>query len=401
MRIAVFSDHFYPELGGIQDSIESLARGLAARGHQVDFYVPRYYEKEYIQAELPVGEIELGPSITVHRLASLPYPGSTQQTRFAIPSYALISSIRKKRPDIIHSQTIFGLGLEAIAASKLWGVPLLSTNHMAMEVYATYLSPAFLKNFKRYLRWYYNQCDFVSAPAAFVFDELGKLAVPHEIISNPIDQSIFRLYSEEERQQAKRAVGLSGPTVVYAGKLAQEKRIDLLIQALPLLAQKIPGITLALAGHGDEAPSLAALAESLGVEEHVRFFGTLPKPKLAELFAASDAFVTLSMSEVQSMSQLQALACGLPVVCARSKALEEGVAGSQSVVLVDAEDLGAFVDITASILADPALQHQLRDKSAASVEPYSLASIAAQWEGVYQKVIAAFSISLAEKASGR
>lgn len=52
MRVAFFSDNFHPELGGIQDSIEVLARQLATHGHQIDFYVPRYSARDYARAGL-------------------------------------------------------------------------------------------------------------------------------------------------------------------------------------------------------------------------------------------------------------------------------------------------------------------------------------------------------------
>src|SRR5258708_25177822 len=165
MRVAIFSDNFYPELGGIQDSIFSLAKELARNKHQVDFYVPKATAQDYKVAGLRFSELNLGKNVTVHRLYSLPYPSPTKQSRFVFPTGLRWMELEKRRPDIIHTQTFFGVGLEAILASRMLKIPIIGTDHWAITEFSHY-SPFRREIFSwyslQYVSWYYNRCDFVT-----------------------------------------------------------------------------------------------------------------------------------------------------------------------------------------------------------------------------------------------
>lgn len=383
MRIAIFSDHFHPELGGIQDAVDCLARGLAARGHEIDIYVPRYSPKEYRRAGAPLREPDLGPSISIHRQASIPYRSSSLQTRVILPSYTPISLMKHRRPDIIHSHTVFGLGLAALAAARFWAVPLVATYHMAMAVNATYIPANLLKNFTAYVRWYLNQCDFVSAPAGFVFDELGKNLRPrHEVISNSIDLDLFSAPRPGPSTNAHKR-----PTLIYAGKFAQEKRVDLLVAGLQKIRETIPEATLSLAGHGDQQGKLNELAQALNIKDSIHFTGTLDKKQLAHAYQASDIFVSMSSSEVQSVSQMQAMACGLPVVCARREdGTDSASPADQGIIAVAPNAVDDFANAIKRLVAKPAMRSEMSRLATSAMQPYSISSISAQWEQQYVEV---------------
>ncbi len=380
MRIALFSDHFRPELGGIQDSVECLARGLAARGHEVDLYVPQYSRREYERAGVPEGEPDLGPRIEIHRIASLPYRGPNLQSRLVLPSPVSISLMKRRRPDIIHSHTVFGLGLQALAAAKFWEVPLIATHHMAQKVFATYVSANMLRGFVRYLRWYFNQCDFVSAPAKHVFDELGAISAPHEVIWNAIDLDLFAPANAID-DEARR------PTMIYAGKLVVEKRVDLLIRSLADIRRTVPDVTLVIAGHGDQQPTLQLQARRLGVADNVQFVGTLNKSDLAAKFRKSDIFVSMSNSEVQSISQMQAMACGLPVVCASPKEPPQAMQSPEfGVVPIEPEAEDRFSASVTHLLSHPDERRDLASRAVETIASCSISAIAKSWEDRYADV---------------
>ena len=82
----MFTDYFFPELGGIQDSIATISRSSARRGHLVDIYAPRYAKRDYRRIGATVRERDLGANVRVRRRPSLPFPSSTQQSRVALPS---------------------------------------------------------------------------------------------------------------------------------------------------------------------------------------------------------------------------------------------------------------------------------------------------------------------------
>ncbi|UVK57538.1 glycosyltransferase (plasmid) [Mesorhizobium sp. AR02] len=388
MRIAIFSDNFHPELGGIQDSIEALAKALGQRGHAVDFYVPHYGRREFERINAMPVELNLGPHIRVHRLHSVPFPSSTKQSRAVFPTPASWLHLpMAARPDVIHTQTFFGAGLNALLAGRRLGVPVAGTNHTAIKAFGSYL-PFGMDAAAAYVLWYYNHCDFVTAPSLSVFNELGqdRLRRPLEVVSNPIATDIFRPVSPAMKRKLRTALRLHGPTIVYAGRLGSEKNIDPILHALALLKQRVPSAELVIAGHGSQERHLRALVQRLCLEPSVRFVGTLTKSNLAELFQASDVFVTMSTSETQGMALLQAMACGIPVIGANARALPEFIANDRG-FLVEASDVASLADRLADLFGHSHVRSRLGRGGASYVKQFATERIADQWEHHYQLLI--------------
>lgn len=392
MKIAMFSDNFYPELSGISDSIVTLAKELAKKGHEIHFYAPKYSAKDYLKAGLPEQEPDLGPNIKFHRLFSFSVPSPTGQSRLVIPLGLSLNSIRKVRPDIIHSQLFFGVGLEALLAAKLNKIPMVGTNHTAITEFVRYL-PIRANWFKslalKYATWYYNCCDYVTAPSQAVFNEMipNGFHKPHESISNPIDLITFSPEENKagENDEIRKKFRLSESTVIYAGRLAEEKNIDVIIRAIALVKEKIPTITLALAGHGAAEESLKKEAEKLGVTKHMKFLGTLDKPTLAKAYRASKIFCIMSTSETQSMTLMQAMGCGLPVIGANARALPEYI-NKENGFVIEPGDHKTLANKIISLLQNADLAAELSRGSLAMVQKYSTGQIANRWEEVYKKI---------------
>jgi glycosyltransferase involved in cell wall biosynthesis len=388
MRIAIFSDNFYPEIGGIQDSIEALAKALGRRGHAVDFYVPRYGNREFQRIDAAPVELDLGARIRIHRLWSVPFPSSTRQSRAVFPTPAWRFRLPDAaRPDVIHTQSFFGVGLNALLMGRRLGIPVVGTNHTAVRAFGSYL-PFGMDAAVAYVLWYYNRCNLITAPSRSVFDELGqgRLRRPLEVVSNPIATDVFLPVAPAVKCRLKAELRLPGPTIVYAGRLGSEKNIGPILHALALLKQRIPSVELVIAGHGSQEPRLRGLAQQLGLGPSVRFAGTLPKSGLAELFQASDAFVTMSTSETQGMALLQAMACGIPVIGANARAIPEYI-GSDRGFVVEASDAASLSARLADLLGNRDLRLQLGAGGASYVQQFATERIADQWEDHYQLLI--------------
>jgi glycosyltransferase involved in cell wall biosynthesis len=388
MRIAIFSDHFHPELGGIQDSVESLATALGRRGHAVDFYAPRYAQAEYRRVGLEPGELRLGERVSISRFASLPFPSATDQSRLVLPlPWRWLRLLRRRRPDVIHTQTFFGVGLEALLVARILGIPIVGTNHMAIKAFAAYL-PFKSRWAVDYVLWYYNHCDFVTAPSQSVFDDLGLFMRPvcHSVISNPIDTMTYAPVTLDYRRALKVELGLNDTTLCYAGRLGVEKSIDVVFRAIALVRERLPSIELVLAGHGAHERALHNLAFELDITQNVRFLGTLEKAKLAMVLQASDIFVTMSTSETQGMAMLQAMACGLPAIGARSRALPEFI-DVDTGITVEPEDHVGLAESIIQLLTDDERRRRLGRQAAASVGRFGVDAVAGQWEALYLQLL--------------
>jgi glycosyltransferase involved in cell wall biosynthesis len=161
------------------------------------------------------------------------------------------------------------------------------------------------------------------------------------------------------REELREEFGLTGPTLVFAGRLTAQKALDLGIEAA-----RRAGIELVIAGDGPDRSAL----ERLG---YGRFLGALPREKILALFRAGDASLLSSSWENFPHSVVEALAVGTPVIATRTggvaEVLEDGVNG----LLVEPGDVEALTAAIDRFFADPALAGLLSDNAVASVADYA------------------------------
>ncbi len=392
MRIAIFSDNFYPELSGIADSIIVLSKELARRGHTVHFYAPRYAHKDYFKMQHPSAEDpDLGKNITFTRFSSMPYPTGTGQARLVVPTGLRWLSIKKHQYDLIHTQMFFGVGLEALAAAKGLKIPLVGTNHTAIREFLRY-SPIHSSWIDRkilsYVNWYYEKCVLTTAPSESVLKEMRGYGFKGEarVVSNPIDHQMFHPLPEGDRERLKKKFGFNDTTVIHAGRLSEERNIDVMIRAMPQVVKKVPEAMLALAGHGSDQEKLRKLSVSLGVERSVVFIGTLTKPDLNEAYNAAELFVITSTSDTQSMVMMQAMSAGLPIIAVRARAFPEYV-NEKNGMLVRPGDPDDVARSMIHMLSNRSERIRLGNSARESVQKFSPEAVADVWEDIYSEVV--------------
>lgn len=402
MRIAIFSDNFYPELSGISDSVIALSKELAKRGHFVDFYVPSYPKEDYDRANLPNREMDLGDHVKVIRFVSFPYQTGTGQGRFVIPDGFRAATVFRFHPDVIHTQLFFGVGLEAIFAARILRKPVIGTNHTALKEFLKY-SPFqqtwFNNGLLKYVNWYYERCELVTAPSQSVFDEmvaLGFKNVKSRVISNPIDTKTFRPLATGAPDRAvykanlKKKLGFSKHTIFSAGRLSDDKNPDVLIKALAIVKKKIPDAKLVFAGRGASQEKLQKRAEQLGIASSVTFLGFVSQPTLVEAYNASEVFGIASTSDTQSLVMMQAMACGIPVVGVRARALPEYINDKNGFV-VEPGDENAIAEKCVYLLKKPDVATALGEGGRIYAQKFSEPAIGADWEKIYRDVIESYN----------
>ncbi len=391
MRIAIFSDNFYPELSGISDSVISLARTLAARGHAINFYVPRYAPDDYAAAGLPAREIDLGENVHITRFASFSYRATgTGHARFVIPLGVRAVEIARFNPDVIHTQLFFGVGLEALLAGWILKKPVVGTNHTALKEFLKYspIKSAWSDNaLLQYVNWYYERCTIVTAPSRSVFEEmvaLGFKNTEYEVISNPIDTKMFRPLAE--KIALKKKFGLTGSTMIHDARLSDERSPDVLFDALPIIRKSVPNAMLAFAGKGTSEEKLRARAKALGIGDSVIFLGFLDQPTLNDAYNASEVFAIASTGDTQSLVMMQAMASGLPVVGVRARGLPEYINANNG-FLVEPNNPKEMAERVAHLLNDPGASKKLAMGARTYAEQFSPEAIGADWEKIYEKAI--------------
>lgn len=393
MKIAVFSDNFYPELSGISDSLVEQARELCGLGDEIVFHAPRYSKKDFAVSHLPYQEIRIGEGVSVKRLFALPFPAPTKQGRMVIPFFMSWIPLLKNRPDIIHTHLFFGAGFEGLVTSFFLKRPLIGTSHTPLTEFLQYspIQAKFLQKFAlRFVSWYYNRCDFVTAPSQGILDEMKQYGFtkPSRVISNPIDLDNFFPATEYEHAALKKEFGLTSFTVLYTGRLAPEKHIDDVIRAIALLKETIPEICLAITGHGEGEASLRELAKGLGIEGHVKFFGTVSPEDHARIYRAADVFAIMSTAETQSLSMMKAMASSIPALGARARGLAEYIKHNENGYLIEPGDYKTLSEKILFLYQHPEERVRLGQGGMATVKQFSRAKIAEEWQSLYKDVVA-------------
>lgn len=389
MRIAFFSDNFYPELSGITDTITTTSKELRARGHEVCYVVPYYAPAEYTTAsrQYPLrpedDTIEGAPIV---RLPSIKMPVSpTGQSRLAFPTGASFEFLDRFKPDIIHTNSPYGAGWEAVKAARRYRVPLIGTNHTAIEDFFPF-------GLRTIMRWwdarYYNHCSFTSAPYGKLLERMGEMGftgVGHAV-ANPADLHEFTPATLEERREHRAAFGITGPTILYAGRLGTEKRVEVMIRATAILKKEFPDVTFMATGHGAARPSLEMLVQKLGIGRNVRFTGYLSRAALPHAYKAADIFGMTSTSDSQSLALMQGYSTAMPAVTARARGLPDYTPPEVGFQIAprSAEE---FAEKAALLLRDETLRTTMGQAALQFVHQFAPNKIAAQWESIYMHAL--------------
>ncbi len=391
MKIAIFSDNFYPEFGGIADSITALSKELGARGHKIRIYAPRYPKSAFEISNLPLDEVDLGSNVTVKRLFSFPFHVLNKQSRMVIPLGLSFKDLKEFSPDVIHTHLFYGVGIEALVASRLFKIPILATNHTALEEFSSAMPWGFLglsKLLFPYAIFYFNRCRIVTTPSANLLNEMVASGFKNggAICSNPVDTKIFSPIKTAERESLRKKYRVSRFAIIYAGRFAPEKELPILIKAFVTTSKKFGQVSLLLAGNGPEEQRLKKLAEESGMTDKIHFVGTLKSGELSELFNVGDIFALSSPAESQNMSLMQAMATGLSSVCVKSKGVADYLSPSEG-ILVPIGDLKAMSEAFELLLNNEAVRKRMGENAKIKARKYSVELSVSEYENYYKKIL--------------
>ena len=149
------------------------------------------------------------------------------------------------------------------------------------------------------------------------------------------------------------------PTLLYLGRLKRYKRVDLPIRAVARLRAEGVPVRMIVAGTGDHADSLKALAGELGVEDAVEFPGFVSEAEKIRLFQQAWIHVLTSPKEGWGITNLEAAACGTPTVASDSPGLRDSVVDGETGFLVPHDDVDALADRIRALIDDETLREAL------------------------------------------
>jgi phosphatidylinositol alpha 1,6-mannosyltransferase len=312
MRVLYCTDSYVPQVNGVSIVTALSAGGLVRRGWECAVVGPRYPAAAHAAWNGGGDGGTLDPTLS---LPSVPVPGYPEIRLAVRGSGAVRRLIQRWRPDLIHCETEFTLGRMGQRGAAAAGLPLVSSYHTDFGRYAeAYGAPWLRRGVTRYLHRFHRRSARVYTPSTVTRGELLSLDLADvEVWGRGVDTGTFR--PDRRTPELRRALGMDSRfTFLHVGRLAAEKRVDLVLEAFRRASEVVPRgvMQLIIAGTGPCEAALRAAAPP-----DVTFLGFLDRrTRLPELYANADAFAFASVTETLGLVVLEAMASGLPVLAA-------------------------------------------------------------------------------------
>jgi len=395
MRILLTSESYLPYVSGVTVSVDALARGLGARGHQVMVLAPRPARGtavEDVGSPGPEPQYAWLASYQLPRVAPLGY-------RMAMPNPIdpALGEARRFAPDIVHAHSPFATGVMARRLARAAGRPLVFTHHTRFDDYRHYLGPlgrvgsvltgAFLRRF-----WLASSA--IIAPSTELAEEIRARLPQHarrRVVVIPTGVDVAGIQARRP-VDPRPAAGWAPDTLVVASlsRLAREKSPLTILDAFAIAARRRRDLRLLLIGGGPMEAELRERAGTPTLVGRVHLTGQLPRPEALATLAGADLFVFASRTETQGLVLAEALAAGLPVVAVDGPGVRDSVRDGVDGRILPAEPaetraarLGAALE---EIAQDEATRESMAARARADAGRFAVERRVEQVESLYRAI---------------
>jgi len=331
VKVAIVTETYPPEVNGVASTIARFIQGLAELGHDITLIRPRQGLKDKPRNESHFKEI-----LTV----GIPIPGYSA-LRMGIPQKnRLIKQWSIDRPSLVHIVTEGPLGWSALEAAKKLNIPICSDFRTNFDAYSTHYGLSCLKSpIQRYLRYFHNNSHFTMVPTQALKNQLVSHGFERlRVLARGIDTELFNPSKRSHELRNQWGVKDQQKVVLYVGRLASEKNLQVTVDAFRAMLQVNPNLKMVWVGDGPQKGAL-----KLSCPNSV-FTGVQTGEALATHYASGDLFLFSSLSETFGNVTLEAMASGLAVLAydyaAARQFIDHGVNG----FLADPNETNAFIN---------------------------------------------------------
>jgi 1,2-diacylglycerol 3-alpha-glucosyltransferase len=378
MRIAFFTNSYYPVISGVVRSVSSFRQALSDLGHDVFVFAPGSPDTH-----------DQEPYIFRYPSLDLGLPGDVPAT---IPIWPFVDRLLPPlKLDVIHSHHPVLLGNVAASKAEELNLPLVFTFHSQYREYSRYvpLTQELVQEFVKevidtWLVDYISRCQHIVVPSESIRQLLARdYGVTSRVTVIPTGLDLAK-YQQADGDAIRQARGWGNDRVlISAGRLAREKNWETLLAAFPEVIRQHPEVRLVIVGEGEEHASLEASARKLGIRQQVEFTGSVLFDEIPAYLKAADLFCFASVTETQGLVTLEAMAAGLPVVAVDASGTSDVVTDGHTGLLTD-NDSRALTRAILKALEDPSLLARLRQGAQKRAREFSIQEQARKLLEVYQ-----------------
>ena len=361
MKVLLATDCYFFQTGGVTNVVLSLENGLRKNGCEVKVLALSNSHRSYKE----------GDSYYIRSLRFPDYPEHRISLAMRDP---LLDELTAWEPDIIHIHTEASAGWMAKKIAREAKKPVVMTTHTDFEyfIFGRFRNAPVVKMLgKAWGKRAYRQAEAIVVPAekARAFPHLQPFADRVTVIPNGIQLERYQIpVSSQEKSALFRRYGLTdnGHTLVMVTRLSKEKNIIEILCYFPALLRVLPDAQLMIVGEGPDHKRLESFCEKKGLNGCVRFTGRIPPDEVYQYYSMGNIFVSASTFELHSMSYLEAMACGLPLVCREDTSLIGVLENGENGFIYRTEQ--EYVDAVSQILGSDALRERMRAKALLQAE---------------------------------
>jgi glycogen(starch) synthase len=365
VRSLLFSEAFWPKIGGLEVILVQLLRGLTARGHEVLVVTDR------VDDTVPV-EDQLG-DVTIRRLPLVRALAERDLGLLADLVERLHELECEFAPDLIHA---------TFAGPSTWYLPRLKSAPLLLDCHGSWTDVRILSNgmFRRVIL---GAARLTACSQAVLDDMLGaapEMADRAMLIPPGLEAPVVEGPLEPR----------GGPPMILAsGRMVLEKGLDVALAAMTQIASRRPDARLVLVGDGPCRPALEHQADELGIRDKVTFTGWVAPDRTAELRAEATLVLVPSRSEGFGLVALEAAQMARPVVASDVGGLREVVRHGVTGTLVPVGDARALASAALAFLEDPQLAARYgRAGRMRALTRFSSSRHLDAWDSLYREVAA-------------
>ena len=343
MKIALFTDSYYPHVSGVAKTVERYIHYLEKNGHEYILFLPAYSfrDKADVNQKKSVG------------LKFLLYP----ELRFSFVNYiTLKKSLDQFRPDVIQVMTEFPIGRSGIWYGKKRGIPIVTCFETNVPQYMEYYGFGLLtETCWNFYKWFHRYSDMVITPSEITTQLLKKQHF-HKVWTwaRGIEFDKFNpaYRSESVRMQYGPKDGL---LFVFVGRIAVEKDLHIFMETAIILREKYgEKVNFAIVGGG---PLLEELKKS--APDFITFTGFVMGKDLLELYASADVFLFPSPTETLGFVILEAMASQLPVIACYEGGVRDTLVDGFNGIACREKNVDDFVQASIKLIENDGLRKEM------------------------------------------
>jgi phosphatidylinositol alpha 1,6-mannosyltransferase len=377
MRLALFTDTFYPQVNGVSMTLQRLVNHLEKRQVEHRVFVPVCAKDEVYSNQ-------------IFRASSLPLWLLNPEYRLAMPNlFSIRNQLQQFQPDLIHIATPFSMGLSGLHYGRKYNVPHVASYHTHFDRYLDYYHMKFASGLLwRYFRWFHQSCLATYVPSVETILQLQNRGIQNvNLWKRGVD---CELYTPAKRNtdSIRSRYNITAPYIfLYVGRLAPEKDLDILQQIMTRLPLRYKEkVHWLIVGDG---PHLRDMQHQS--PPNTTYTGYQSGEVLAELYASSDLFVFPSSTETFGNVVLEAFASGVPVVGARAGGVQEIIVDGLTGHLCEPRNCEDFIKKIVQLIDQPS------NLQAYASEARIYASTLS-WDSIFDKLLASYKQVIFEKA---